>query len=89
MSKVWGYFKISISMVVRIFFTGFVSVMIAIYTSDILMSPSFGSNNIVLLMLYFSFLPTFAILFVEFYILFRRRSKVKSQARKERRIYEL
>ncbi|WP_456363881.1 hypothetical protein [Priestia aryabhattai] len=73
----------------RILFVGFLSALFGVYTVDYLLSSSFGTFNLVIIATYFATVCTFAVLFVETFYFFQRRSKKKNLEKKDKDKYVL
>ncbi|MED4285525.1 hypothetical protein [Priestia megaterium] len=73
----------------RILFVGFLSALFCVYTVDYLLSSSFGTFNLVIIATYFATICTFAVIFVEMFYFFQRRSKKKNVVQKDKEKYVL
>ena len=80
--------KIIVS-VLRMLVIGLISFLFCIYTVDFLLNPKLGIDNLVIIIMYFSFVPVFFVVFIELFFYLYKKEKRNYHLNKEKEIYEL
>jgi len=75
-------------MIVRAIIFGSIPVFLGIYYLPIV-TPALGTNNIVFMAIYFSFVPVFLVVFIESFLLLNRLTEHRTTVSREREKYKL